>query len=307
MRILIASSIYQDAIDKLSENHDVICAFNGSENVLKSKIKDCEVLIFRSGVNISAEVMKGSHKLKLLVRAGSGIDNLDLEYVRQHNIKLFRIPEPGAKAVAEMSFGLMIALARNILQADHLLREGHWAKREMVGYLLTEKVLGVVGAGNIGSRVGRMGAAWGMKVLGCVEEPAPPGTAEDLARKGIQLVDFDRVIREADYISIHVPKSESTRNLINTEVLSRVKPGAFLVNLSRGGVVEEKAVYDALTNGNRLRGAALDVHENEGEGKISPLAELPNVILTPHIGAQTYDSQREIGQKVLQIIDSSTY
>jgi phosphoglycerate dehydrogenase-like enzyme len=228
---------------------------------------------------------------------------LDVSYIRTRGLQLERIPEPGAKAVAEMSFALMLALARNLLQADRLLRQGRWAKHDFNGYLLTGKVLGIVGAGNIGSRVGELGAAWGMKVTGCVEYPSPTIAAQ-LAEKGIRLADFDEVVSTADFLSIHVPLTGSTRNMIDEDVLSRVKLGSFLINLARGGIVDEKALYKALTEDNRLLGAALDVHQVEGQGHISPLASLPNVVLTPHMGSQTVDTQREIGERVLEIIDA---
>lgn len=302
MKILLASSIEPDAMQTLYERYDVVCAFNQEENVLQSVIKDREILIFRSGVNISSEVMECAPYLKLLIRAGSGIDNLDLNYVNKRGLKLIRIPEPAAKAVAEMSFALMLALARNVLEADRLTRQGRWAKHELTGFLLTGKVLGIIGAGNIGSCVGQLGSPWGMEVIGCVEYPSPIIEAK-LREKGIGLVDFSEVLSNADFVSIHVPLQDSTRNLIDADSITRMKPGAFLINLARGGVVDEEALYKALTEG-RLRGAALDVHKEEGEGKISPLAELPNVILTPHIGAMTIDSQREIGEHVIEIIDS---
>ena len=302
MKILIASSIFPEAIEKLREEHDVICAFGAAEVVLKSLIEDCDVLIFRSGVQITTSVLKCAHNLKLVLRAGSGIDNIDLEYVLQKGIRLIRIPGPGARAVAEMSFGLMLALARNLLQADHLTRQGRWAKHELTGHALKSKVLGIVGAGNIGSLVGQLGIAWGMSVVGCVERPTPL-IADRLREKGIRLTGCDEVLAEADFVSLHVPLKASTRNLIDARALAQMKRGAFLINLARGGVVDEAALYQALMEGH-LRGAALDVHAAEGEGKISPLAGLDNVILTPHIGAGTFDSQREIGEIIIQSIDS---
>jgi D-3-phosphoglycerate dehydrogenase len=300
---LIASSIYPEAIDKMREQHDVVCAFNAPEAELQELIADRDVLIFRSGVQITADVLAAAPHLQLILRAGSGVDNIDLDYVYRHNLRLIRIPGPGAKAVAEMSFTLMLALARNLLTADHLLRQGHWAKRELssTGYQLTGKKLGIIGAGNIGSRVGELGSAWGMEVVGCVEHPSL-STAENLRAKGVRLTTYEEVLATADFLSIHVPLKESTRNLIDADALARMKPSAFLVNLARGGVVNEAALYKALTEG-RLRGAALDVHAAEGEGKISPLAELPNVILTPHIGAGTVDSQREIGDIMLNALE----
>ena len=302
MKILIASSIDQNAIDKLREHHDVVCAFNAPKDTLQSRIADREVLVFRSGVQIDAEVMVCAPDLRLLVRAGCGLDNLDLNYVRQHNLKLIRIPGPGAQAVAEMAFALMLALGRRVLEADRLLRQGRWAKNEMKGYLLKDKTLGIVGCGNIGTRVGQLGAALGMHPIGCVEHPSPKIAAK-LHEQGIALKDFHQVLRQADFLSINVPLQQSTRYLINEETLALMKPGAYLVNLARGGVVDEAALLKTLTEG-KLRGAALDVHEKEGEGKISPLAGLPNVILTPHIGAMAVDSQHEIGRLLIGIIES---
>lgn len=303
MKILLASSICPHAIKKLSAQHEVVCAFGAKESMLKSLIRDREVLVFRSGVQIMADVLECAPEMKLLVRAGSGTDNIDIDYVQKRGIPFFRIAEPGAQAVAEMSFALMLALSRNLLQADQLTRQGSWAKDLLVGTSLAGKVLGIVGAGNIGSRVGQLGSAWGMKPIGCVESPSPT-IAAGLRAKGIALASFEEVISRADYLTIHVPLSGSTRKLINAEVLAQMKTGAYLINLARGGVVDETALYKELSEGTRLSGAAMDVHEAEGEGKISPLAALPNVILTPHIGAMTIDAQREIGERVLEIIDS---
>lgn len=302
MNILIVSPVDPEAIRTMQKRYDVVCAFNASEAELKARIHDREVLIFRSGVQITADVMAAAPNLRLLIRAGSGVDNIDLDYVRRRGLRLVRIPEPGAKAVAELTFALMLALARHVLRADALTRQGRWAKHELSGYLLTGKTLGIIGAGNIGSRVGQMGAVWGMNVIGCVEHP----TAEKairLRQKGIRLTDCREVLETSDFVCIHVPLKESTINLIDARALSLMKPSAYLINMSRGGVVDEEALREALISG-RLRGAALDVHKREGEGQISPLADLPNVILTPHIGAMTVDSQREIGERILQILEN---
>ena len=304
MNIIIASSISKHAIDKLNENHDVICAFNAPEEKLISLVKDRELIIFRSGVQISANVMSAAPNLKYLIRAGSGLDNLDVDYSEQRGLKLIRIPEPGAKAVSELCFAFMLALSRNLLYADKEWRQGHWVKSELKGFLLRGKVLGIIGAGNIGSLVGEMGSAWGMTVLGCVaEEDYTPENKAFLASKGIKIATFEEVVTKADYLTIHVPLDETTRNLMDKKALKLMKSGSYLLSLARGGVVNEKDLLEELTEGDRLRGVALDVHENEGEGKISPFASFPNVVLTPHIGAQTIDSQREIGDRVLETVE----
>lgn len=301
MKILIVSPVAETAIDALRDDHEVIVAFNAPQDQIKEQIATCDALVFRSGPDISAEVMSCAPELKLLVRAGSGLDNLDVEYVHENNIELERIERPGARAVAELAFTLMLNLARQVRTADSLLRQGHWAKHQLTGSLLRGKTLGIYGCGNIGSTAGGMGAAWGMKVLGCVENPGPH-RGDDMRQKNIQLVEVDQLLAESDFISVHLPLSASTRNIIDADTFAKMKKGAFLVNLARGGVVNEATLKEALDSGH-LAGAGMDVHENEGEGKVSPLAGNDNVILTPHIGAGTVDTQREIGETLVQIIN----
>jgi phosphoglycerate dehydrogenase-like enzyme len=301
MRILVASQIAARAIADLESRHDVRIALGASTADLAAAAADRQAVVFRSGVSIGPEVLSAP-ALRLLVRAGSGLDNLDLAMVAARGIELVRIPGPGAQAVAELTFGLMIAMARGIVLADRELRVGHWLKSELVGYNLRDKRLGIVGLGSIGSRVAALGRAWGMQPIGVVEHPTPE-RARSFAVDGIELADLDRVLAEADFLSIHVPLNDQTRGLIGPAAFAHVKPGVFLVNIARGGVVDEAALFDALQPGGRVRGAALDVHVAEGEGRISPLAALPNVVLTPHIGAQTLDAQEEIGREVVAIID----
>jgi len=303
MRVLIASSIDPDAINKLHEKHDVKCVFNTKNSMLREYIKDREVLIFRSGVNITAEVMTSAAELKLLIRAGCGLDNIDINHVRTRGLHLVTIPQPAAYAVAELTFAHMLTLARKILDADSSMRQGLWKKHEIVGSLLTGKTLGIVGVGNIGMRVGQLGVAWGMKVIG-YDVLSSPERIKYLLEHGIQLTDFGTVISEADFLCLHTSLDESTYHLINSDVLRRMKPGAFLINMARGGVVDDKALYHELTQVKRLGGAALDVHENEGAGKISPFVKLPNVVLSPHIGSMTIDTQRDVGRRIIEIIES---
>ena len=279
----------------------MVCGVGAAEAELKRLVADREVLIFRSGVSITAEVMACAPRLQLLIRAGSGLDNVDTGYIRQRGLKLVRIAEPGARAVTELAFGLMLALARQILEADRLLRSGHWAKHQLNGFLLQGKQLGIIGVGNIGTVAGQMGVSWGMQVVGCVEHPSAARSAE-LGEKQIRLTDLGEVLAVADYACVFVPLKESTRYLIGAAELARMKPGAFLINMARGEVVDEVALFKALQAKHGLAGAALDVHKHEGENLISPLAGLPNVILTPHIGAMTIDTQREIGRRIIEII-----
>ena len=301
MKILIASSVSREAIDTLERDHVVVELPGASEAELADAITDCHALVFRSGVEITAHVLERASELKVIVRAGSGYDNIDLDALARKVVHFFRVPGPGAKAVAEMAFALMLALARDLLWADHEWRRGNWVKAQASGTLLTGKVLGVIGAGNIGSRTGRLGAAWGMEALGCVESPPPDDVKAALAAAGITVVDIESVLARSDFISIHVPLQDSTLGLIGERELAMMKRGAYLINMARGGVVDEAALLQALESGH-LAGAALDVHMAEGTGNVSPLAHLDNVILTPHIGAVTRDTQHEIGDIIVRCI-----
>jgi D-3-phosphoglycerate dehydrogenase / 2-oxoglutarate reductase len=301
MRLLLASRIDDDAEAVLRSRHDVVRAIGASEPELAEQARDRQAIVFRSGVSIGSSVLDAPD-LRLLVRAGSGLDNLDMDRVSARGIELQRVPGPGAQAVAEMTFAHMLGLARQLPLADRLLRQGRWAKGELQAYNLRGKTLGVIGLGSIGTRVAQLGAAWGMTVIGCVENPSE-GRRRKYADKGIELVsDCNTVLERSDFVSVHVPLDDDTHGLIGAAELARMKPTAFLVNIARGGVVDEGALLEALREG-RLAGAGLDVHVQEGEGKVSPLAELPNVILTPHIGAATVDAQREIGRIVVDIVD----
>jgi D-3-phosphoglycerate dehydrogenase len=302
MKILLASKIDPATIERLSESHDVSSCFDGTEEELIAAIPGTEAIIFRSGVQISGPVMSASPELRLLIRAGSGMDNIDLDYVNDNDLALERIPQPGAKAVSELSFAFMLALARDLLNTDRLTREGAWPKHQVKGRLLTGKTLGVVGYGNIGSRVGRMGAAWGMSVLG-TRRPDYPFPEIDVSDHHVEFTDLDDLLARSDFVAIHCPLDDTTRNLIGARELSLMKPGSILVNLARGGVVDEEALLKELEDGSRLIGAATDVHANEGPGKISPLADLDNVILTPHMGAMAIEVQSEIGARILELVE----
>lgn len=300
MRILLASSIAPDAVTRLSRQHELVLRLGALEDELVEAVAGCHVLVFRSGVDITAPVLDAGSELELIVRAGSGYDNIDLEHLSRRKLRFVRVAEPGARAVAEMAFALMLALARQLAWADREWRAGHWVKAEAIGHLLRDKTLGIVGAGSIGSATGRLGVAWGMRVVGCVERPNSAERTR-LARMSIDLADLDEVIERADFLSVHLPLTPSTQGLLGFDRLAAMKKGAFLVNLGRGGVVDELALEHLLAS-DHLAGAALDVHASEGEGNISPLAGLPNAILTPHIGSQTIDTQAEIGRLIEQAI-----
>ncbi|MBA3233912.1 MAG: hydroxyacid dehydrogenase [Propionibacteriales bacterium] len=303
MKILLVSPIDPQAIVALEHSHDVRQAINVSPTALMEAVADREVVVLRSGVQLSSDVMATAPDLRLLVRAGAGLDNIDLDAARTRKVRVVRVPGMSAPPVAEFTFALLLSLARKVTYADRLLRQGHWPKAELGGALLTGKTLGIVGAGNIGGLVGEMGHAWGMNVIGCVGHPGEK-VAHKLLQRGITLVGFDEVVARADFLCLHVPLDEATRHMVDATVLARMKPGSMLVNVARGGVVDESALFDALEAGGTVSGAALDVHEREGEGTVSPFTELPNVVLTPHIGAMALDSQRLIGERVMQLLQA---
>lgn len=303
MKILLASPIDPSAVESLQRGHVCQQLAKPEPWELRDAVAGSEAVVLRSGVLLSADVLAAAPDLRLVVRAGSGLDNIDVDCARDRGIRVVRIAGMSGPPVAEFTFALLLSLARKVSLADRMLRTGHWPKPELGGPLLHGKVLGVVGAGNIGGLVGQMGSAWGMRVLGCVAHPSTE-VAGRLARRGITLADFDQVVANADFVTLHVPLDDSTHHLVDAPVLDQMKPGSLLVNVARGGVVDEKALHEALVNGTSLAGAALDVHETEGEGTVSPLAELPNVVLTPHIGAMALDSQRLIGERVVELIDA---
>ena len=300
MKIIMLSPIAPEATEELQAAHDVVSAIGIHEKDLPPLLADREAIVLRSGGRITEELLRAAPEMRLIVRAGSGIDNIDLEAARRRGIRVVRVPGPSAQAVAELTFALILALVRKIALADRSMRQGHWPKHELGGHLLRGKTLGIVGAGSIGRRVGELGAAWRMRVLGCTTRISEARRLA-YAEVGITLTDLDTVVAEADILSLHTPLDATTHQLVDAEFLARMKPGTYLVNTARGGVVNEAALRDALQRGH-LAGASLDVHETERDGTIPPLAEFPNVVLTPHIGGMALESQREIGERIVEIV-----
>ena len=300
MKIALLSPIAPEAIEALSARHDVLPTFDVPEADLPQRMGDREAVVVRSGVKVSAELLAHAEAMRLIVRAGSGLDNVDVDEAVRRGIRVVRVPGPSAQAVAELTFALLLGVSRRVTAADRAVREGRWPKRELGGNLLRGKTLGIVGIGSIGGRVAELGIAWQMRAVGCVASPSEERRRRFEAR-GIELTDLDTVAREADLLCVHTPLDATTHHLIDAGVISKMKPGGYVVNTARGGVVDEAALYDALTSG-QLSGAALDVHEEEGAG-VPRLAELSNVALTPHIGGMALESQREIGARIVDIVD----
>lgn len=249
-------------------------------------LSESDALIVRGRTKVTAEVIRSAGpRLKVVGRAGVGVDNIDLESARARGITVVNAPEAATVAVAELTLGLMLALARQIPTADAGLRRAEWRKAELHGSELSGKTLGIIGVGRIGAAVASRAAAFGMRVLG----HDPLLSVGELQRRGTEPLSFDALLAQSDYVCLHLPLTDETRGLIGRETLRKFKPGARLISAARGGIVDEAAVLEALEAGH-LAGVALDVYAEEPPGEL-PLRRHPNVVLTPHIGAQTQEAQ----------------
>jgi len=244
-----------------------------------------DAIIVRSATKVTADVISAGTNLKVVGRAGVGLDNVDKKAADARGIKVVNTPAATSVTVAELALGHMLACARSIPQATQSLRDGKWEKKAFKGTELYGKTLGLIGSGRIGTELGKRAIAMGMNVL-----VFDPFIKECVAGK---LCEFPDMLKNADYISLHVPKTEQTFHIINRESIARMKRGVVIVNCSRGGVIDEEALYEALKSG-RVGAAALDVFENEPV-KDFKLFSLPNVIGTPHVGAQTKEGQERAG------------
>ena len=268
---------------------------------IKERISNFDIVIVRSRTTITKEMIDKADKCKIIARVGVGLDNVDQDAAKARNIRVINAVEGAMNAVAELVLGLMLSLARQTARGDRSIRNGQWLKNELKGTELRGKYLGIIGLGNIGKRLGRLARALNMNIIGYDVIPIDEEFAKEV---GLMKADLDTLLQSSDYISIHVPLLDSTYHLINAQKISTMKKTAKIINTSRGGVVDEDALYDALKNG-LLGGAALDVFEKE-PAIGNKLAELDNVILTPHIGAQTKEAQslaaNIIGEKIVQIL-----
>ncbi|MCA9811860.1 MAG: D-2-hydroxyacid dehydrogenase [Nitrosarchaeum sp.] len=270
------------------------------EQILE-KISTFNIVIVRSRTTITKEMIDNADNCKIIARVGVGLDNIDQNAAKEKDIRVINAVEGAMNAVAELVLGLMLSLARQTTRGDRAIRNGQWLKKELKGTELKGKYLGIIGLGNIGKRLGRLARALNMNIIGYDVIPIDEEFSKEV---GLMKADLDTLIQSSDYVSIHVPLLDSTYHLIDAQKISTMKKTAKIINTSRGGVVDEEALYQALKNGN-LGGAALDVFEKE-PAIGNKLAELDNVILTPHIGAQTKEAQslaaNVIAEKIVQIL-----
>jgi D-3-phosphoglycerate dehydrogenase len=268
---------------------------------IKETIGQYEIVIVRSRTKLTKELIEKADKCKIIARVGVGLDNIDQETAKTKDIRVINAVEGAMNAVAELVLGLMLSLARQTARGDREIRKGNWLKKELKGTELRGKYLGIIGLGNIGKRLGRLAHALNMNIIGYDVVPIDEEFAKEV---GLMKADLNTLLQSSDYISIHVPLLDSTYHLLDAQKMSTMKNTAKIINTSRGGVVDEVALYDAIKNGT-LGGAALDVFEEE-PATGNKLAELDNVILTPHIGAQTKEAQslaaNVIAEKIIQIL-----
>lgn len=270
------------------------------EQILE-KISSFNIVIVRSRTTITKEMIDKADNCKIIARVGVGLDNVDQEAAKVKGIRVINAVEGAMNAVAELVLGLMLSLARQTTRGDRAIRNEKWLKKELKGTELRGKYLGIIGLGNIGKRLGRLARALNMNIIGYDVVPIDEEFAKEV---GLMKADLNTLLQSSDYVSIHVPLLDSTYHLLDAEKMSTMKKTAKIINTSRGGVVDEDALYNALKNGT-LGGAALDVFEKE-PAIGTKLAELDNVILTPHIGAQTKEAQslaaNVIAEKIIQIL-----
>jgi D-3-phosphoglycerate dehydrogenase len=246
---------------------------------------DYDAMIVRGRTQVSAQVFQAASRLKVVGRAGVGVDNIDLAAANAHQVTVVNAPTSTTLAVAELTVGLMFCLARHIPVADADMKKGQWTKKQLQGIELHSKTLGVVGMGNIGSEVAQRGTALGMQVLGYDPLLSP----EEITQRGAQPVSLLDLYDRSDFISLHVPLTPETRDMIDAQALGRMRRGTHLICAARGGIIDETALLGSLESG-QVSGAALDVFAQEPPG-LSALVAHPNVIATPHIGAQTTEAR----------------
>ena len=268
---------------------------------IKEKIGNFDIVVVRSRTKITKEMIEKASKCKIIARVGVGLDKIDVDAAEAKGIRVINAVEGAMNAVAELVLGLMLSLAREIPRADREIRNGKWLKKELMGTELSGKYLGIVGLGNIGKKLAKHAKALNMNIIGYDVIPIP----EDFSREvGLIKTDLETLLSSADYISFHVPLTDSTHHLVNSQRLAKMKKNTCLINTSRGEIIDENALYDALKEG-KIAGAALDVFETE-PAIGNKLATLPNVICTPHIGAQTKEAQalaaNVIAEKIIMIL-----
>lgn len=300
MKVLITDPLAREGVDKLrEEGFQVVEKIGINEDELIKTIPGHVALIIRSGTKVTQRVIKAAPDLKIIGRAGTGLDNVDVDAATRKGIIVMNTPEGNTISAAEHTISLLLSLSRNIPQANLSLKKGEWNRKKFMGSEVYGKVLGIIGLGRIGSEVAKRAQALGMKVMAY-----DPFVAWEKAEEiGVTLCELEELLPQVDYLTIHTPLTEQTRGLMGKRELTLIKDGARVINCARGGIIDEDALYQALKSG-KVKGAALDVFE-KGKPFGSPLLELDSVIVTPHLGASTQEAQIRVAVEIAtQIVDA---
>lgn len=296
-RILVSDKLGTSALDKLKEYPEVAVDVKTGLSIeqLLAIIGEYDGLIVRSGTQVTAEVLAAASKLRVVGRAGVGVDNIDVKAASMNGVVVMNTPGANSMATAELTLALMLAASRHIAQSHASVKAAEWRRSDFVGVQLYYKTLGVIGFGRVGKLVVERAKAFGMEVL--VYDPA---IAEETARDlGVLLVELDDLLNQSDYITLHAALVPATTKLINTETIGQMKDGAILINAARGKLVDESALAEALKTG-KLAAAAIDVYSSEPPAADNPLIGLPNVVHTPHLGASTHEAERDVGIQIVK-------
>src|SRR3954453_16314459 len=279
-RVLVTEEIAPGRLDRLRHaGHDVDVRLDLSPDELLSAVKGAHALIIRSAPKVTADVLEAGTDLVVVGRAGIGLDNVDVESATKRGVMVVNAPQSNVLSAAEQTMALLLAQARNIPQAHAALTQGRWERSRWEGVELADKVLGIIGLGRIGNLVAQRGSAFAMRIVAY-----DPFVSTDRARQiGVELVDLDELMSRSDFVTIHVAKTKETVGLVGKDLLAKAKPGVRIINVARGGIVDEDALADAIRSG-VVGGAALDVFPEEPTTS-SPLFELDSVVVTPHLGA----------------------
>ena len=297
IRVLITDNLSEAGLAILRESSELEIVKGSPENV-REQLQDVDGVIIRSATKLTAEVLAGQPRLKVIVRAGVGVDNVDLDAATREGIIVMNTPAGNTTSTAELAFALMASLSRNIPQAAATMKDGGWDRKKFTGSQLAGKTLAVIGLGRIGLTLAKRALAFEMKVIGY-----DPFLSEERAREfGIELFrEVDDVIDKCDYISVHTPLTPETKGLINAERMKKMRPGARIINCARGGIVDEADLVEAVKNGT-IAGAGLDVYPQEPPAKDDPIRGVDNIITTPHLGASTEEAQEAVAVEAADII-----
>jgi D-3-phosphoglycerate dehydrogenase / 2-oxoglutarate reductase len=288
--VLIAEELSPATVGVLGSDFDIRHCDGANRDELLAALKSgVDAVLIRSATKMDAEAISAATGLRVIARAGVGLDNVDIPAATAAKVLVINAPTSNIVSAAELAIALMMASARNISPAHASLRAGKWARSKFSGTEMFEKTLGIVGFGKIGQLVAHRMKAFGMNVIAY----DPYLSAEKVSTLGVKLVELDELLKNSDFITIHLPKTKETINLIGEEALSKVKPSVHIVNAARGGVLDEAALYKAITEG-RVAGAGIDVYATE-PCTDSPLFSLDQVVATPHLGASTEEAQERAG------------